>query len=156
MKTSFIATGLLTLMVFVTNCKKDNQTNADYAAINTNISDSKTALSLSQSYNDTLITYFDTAKVHKNNVNCIKYDKLYHKSDSMFTAHYNMFGGEMYQDDIMMKGYTPGSMMGGGTTNTGMMDMHQIQGDTAMMNGYYNSMIQLHNKHQSYHNSIYN
>lgn len=156
MKKKLIIIGLSTLLIWVTNCKKDSQTGANFAVINNDISSSKTALSLSQLYNDTLIMYLDTAKIPKNNVNCIMYDKLYHKSDSLFTANYSMFGNEMYKDGIMMKGYTPGGMMGGGMMNTGMMDMQQIQSDTAMMDGYYSTMVQLHSKHQYFHNSIYN
>ena len=142
--------------ILTMSCNKDGQTDADYTAINNDISNTKADLLLSQSYNDTLTMVYDTAKVHKNNTECIKYDKLYHKSDSMFTIHYTMFGDEMYKDGIMMKGYTPGSMMGGGMMNTGMMDMHQIQGDTVMMNGYYNSMQQLRSKHQVLDQGIYN
>lgn len=143
-------------LILIISCKKDGQTGTDYTAVNNEINNTKTDLSLSKSYNDTLTMVYDTAKVHKNNTECIKYDKLYHKSDSMFTVHYTMFGDEMYKDGIMMKGYTPGSMMGGGMMNTGMMDMHQIQGDTAMMNGYYNSMQQLRTKHQVLDQGIYN
>ena len=152
---------VITLVVAVfglSSCNKDDKTNSsvNYTVLDSEKANTKAALSLSQSFNDTLIMVYDTAKMHKNNAYCIKYDKLYHKNDSMFKAHYNMFGDEMYKNGVMMHGYTPGSMMGGGMMNGGMMDTARIHSDTTMMNGYYNNMMQLRSKHQPYHNGIYN
>ena len=78
---------IVAMMISFVGCKKDSQTSVDYTTIDTEQSNAKSALVLSQSYNDTLGMVYDTAKTHKNNALCIKYDKLYHKNDSMFSMH---------------------------------------------------------------------
>lgn len=144
------------MMISLSGCKKDSNSNIDYSAINTETGNTKSALILSGVYNDTLKMVYDTAKIRKNNALCIKYDKLYHKNDSVFNIHYNMFGDQMYKNGIMMTGYAQGGMMNGTMFNNSMMDVQTLRGDTAMMNGYYKNMQQLHTKHQLYHNAIYN
>lgn len=147
---------VVAMMMSVTGCKKNTNGSDDFTIIDAETSNSQTALNLSKAFNDTLVTVYDTVKIHKNNLYCIKYDKLYHKNDSMFNVHYNMFGDEMYKNGIMMKGYTPGSMMGGMMNSSSMMNTQRLHSDTTMMNGYYKNMQQLHSKHQTYHNGIYN
>ena len=139
------------LLVFY-SCAKD-KSNADYTVVDAEKVQIKSALSLSQAYNDTLIMVYDTAKMHKNNKYCIKYDTLYHKNDSMFNMHYD----EMYKNGMMMSNYSASSgMMQGGMMNSGSMDKNRMMGDTATVGGYYRNMHQLHSKHATYHNSIYN
>jgi hypothetical protein len=146
---------ILGMMISVSGCKKDNNRNVDYSTIDLEKSNTKSALILSEAYSDTLKMYYDTAKIRKNNAYCIKYDKLYHKNDSMFSVHYNTFGDEMYKNGIMMTGYAQGGMMNGGMMNGGMMDTQRLHGDTAMMNGYYKNILQLRTKHQPFHTGIY-
>ena len=153
-----IILGISTILILQVSCKKDNKTtntNADYSAINTEKASIQNASKSASLYNDTLRMYYDTAKVKKNNVYCVKYDKLYHKQDSLFTMHYGMFGDEMYKNGMMMNGYTPGNMMGGkGMMNNNMMDT--LQRDTSIVNACYSQMKTLRAKHQVYHNGIYN
>jgi hypothetical protein len=145
----------LVLVLFFAGCSKDN--NADNSIINNETVQVKSALLLSTVYSDTLKMVFDTAKIQKLNKYCIKYDKLYHKNDSMFTVHYKMFGDEMYKNGMMMSNYTPsGGMMQGGMMNSGTMDVKLMMSDTAIVGGYYRNMHQLNIKHQPYHNGIYN
>src|ERR1035437_2901422 len=100
------------------------------------ITKTKSALDLSQAFNDTLKMVYDTAKIHKGNLLCIKYDKLYHQNDSMFRMHYSLFGDEMYKNGTMMSNYTPSSgMMGGGMMNSGSMNKTVMMGDTATVGG---------------------
>ncbi|NDP22302.1 MAG: hypothetical protein GZ091_14660 [Paludibacter sp.] len=149
---------IVSLVIGLVGCSTShNSGKVDLNAINTEISYSKSALNLSKAYSDTLKMYYDTVKVKHNNVYCMKYDKLYHKNDSLFTMHYNMFGEEMYKGGFMMNNYTPGSMMGNnGMMGTGGMMNATLRSDTTMMNGYYNTMHQLRINHQTYHNGIYN
>jgi outer membrane lipoprotein-sorting protein len=152
----FTIVAVSTTIMLITGCTKDNN-NVDYSVIDGEKTKIKSALDLSQAYNDTLIMVYDTAKVHKNNRYCIKYDTLYHKNDSMFRMHYTMFGDEMYKNGMMMSNYSPsGSMMQGGMMNSGSMDMNRMMGDTATVGGYYRNMHQLNTKHLTYHNGIYN
>ena len=145
----------LVLVLFFAGCTKDNK--ADYSVIDTEKTQTKSALLLSTAYSDTLKMVFDTAKIQRNNRYCIKYDKLYHKNDSMFTIHYKMFGDEMYKNGMMMSNYSPSvGMIQGGTMNSGTMDLKLMMGDTATVGGYYRNMHQLNIKHQPYHNGIYN
>lgn len=148
--------GIAVLALLITSCTKDKNS-VDYSVIDSEKTQTKSALDQSQAYNDTLIMVYDTASIHKNNMYCIKYDTLYHKNDSMFTMHYNKFCDEMYKNGVMMSNYSPSnSMMQGGMMNSGSMDMNRMMADTATVGGYYRSMRQLHTKHQTYHNSIYN
>ena len=147
--------GTFILILSFTGCSKDN--NADNSIINNERAQVKSALLLSAAYSDTLKMVFDTAKIQRNNRYCIKYDKLYHKNDSMFKVHYTMFGDEMYKNGMMMSNYTPSAgMMQGGMMNSGTMDLKQMMGDTATVGGYFRNMHQLNIKHQPYHNGIYN
>ena len=147
--------GTFILILSFTGCSNDN--NADNSIINNERAQVKSALLLSAAYSDTLKMVFDTAKIQRNNRYCIKYDKLYHKNDSMFKVHYTMFGDEMYKNGMMMSNYTPSAgMMQGGMMNSGTMDLKQMMGDTATVGGYYRNMHQLNIKHQPYHYGIYN
>jgi len=141
-------------MVGLVACSSDNSAKIDSTSLNTKITNTKIALEYSKAYNDTLKMYYDTAKVTKGDVYCLKYDKLYHQNDSLFNHYYTMFGDEMYDYGYMMNNYNPGSMMGG-MMNGGMMS-NELRGDTTMMDGYYNTMHQLQINHQTYHNGIYN
>lgn len=146
---------ILVLILFFAGCSKDN--NPDNSIINNETAHVKSALLLSNAYGDTLKMVYDTAKITRFNKYCIKYDKLYHKNDSMFTVHYHMFGDEMYKNGMMMSNYSPSTgMMQGGMMNSGTMDLKQMMGDTATVGGYYRNMHQLNIKHQPYHNGIYN
>jgi len=147
--------GVFTLLMVLSSCTNGNITNS--AQINSEKTKAGSALVLTQAYSDTLKMVYDTVKVHKNNSYCIKYDKLYHKNDSMFTVHYHMFGDEMYKNGIMMTNYTPGNgMMQGGMMDNGSLDYKQMMNDTATAGGYYRNMMKLHTAHQPYHNGIYN
>lgn len=160
-KQDFMVVGIITLLLLAVSCKKDNNS-ADYSVIDGEKAKIKNALDLSQAFNDTLKMVYDTAKVHKNNRYCIKYDTLFHQSDSMFMVHYSLFGDEMYKNGIMMQNYSPtnrmmqGGMMQGGVMNSGSMDMNRMMGDTVTVDGYYRSMYQLIEKHQLYDKGIYN
>ncbi len=152
-----ITSVMVLLVVFTSGCKKDNSQDVNYTTLENAQKNAKTALTLSQSYNDTLIMIYDTAQMHKGNRFCLRYDSLYHHSDSMFSMHYKLFGDEMYRNGVMMPGYTSGGgMMGGGMMVGGMMDTSRWHQDTAMMNGYYSTMQHLHLNHQPYHNGIHN
>jgi outer membrane lipoprotein-sorting protein len=156
MKAKIFFSAIVILQILLAGCMKDNN-NVDYTVIDSEKTNIKSALDLSLAYNDTLIMVYDTAKVHKNNRYCIKYDTLYHKNDSMFKMHYTMFGDEMYKNGMMMNNYTPsGGMMQGGMMNSGNMDMNRMMADTTIVDGYYRNMSQLHSKHSTYHNGIYN
>ena len=146
---------IITIIGLVAACSGDKSVKIDSASLNAEISNTKIALEHSKAYNDTLIMYYDTVKVRKDNAYCLKYDKLYHQNDSLFNHYYTMFGDEMYGYGYMMNNYSPGSMMGGGMMNGDMMD-DELRGDTTMMNGYYYTMHQLQINHQTYHNAIYN
>ena len=147
---------IVVTFMLLTSCNKNDST-ADYSLIDGEKAKIKSALDLSQAFNDTLKMVYDTAKIHKNNRYCIKYDKLYHQSDSMFKVHYNMFGDEIYKNGMMMNNYYPSnSMMQGGMMNGGSMDKSRMMGDTTTVGGYYRNMHQLQEKHQPYHQGIYN
>jgi hypothetical protein len=147
---------IVAIFILFVGCDKDKN-NVDYSVVDSEKAQIKSALEVSQAYNDTLIMVYDTAIMHKNNRYCIKYDTMYHRNDSMFSMHYIMFGDEMYKNGMMMSNYTPsGGMMQGGMMNSGTMDMNRMMGDTATVAGYYRNMQQLHSKHASYHNGIYN
>lgn len=156
-KNNRLVLGALVMLLFFAGCKKNTNT-ADSSAVNGEITQLKGALVRTQAYGDTLKMVFDTAKIHRNNTYCIKYDKLYHRSDSMFRAHYTMFGDEMYKNGMMMSNYTPsaGMMQGGMMNNGSTMDLNLMMGDTATVGGEYRNMHQLNINHQSYHTAIYN
>lgn len=155
-KMNSLFAGVFLLLLILSSCTNGSSI-ANSAQISSEKAKVNSALGLTQAYNDTLKMVYDTAKVHKNNLYCIKYDKLYHKNDSMFTVHYHMFGDEMYKNGIMMNDYTPvGGMMQGGMMDTGSADFKQMMGDTATVGGYYRNMMKLHTDHQIYHNGIYN
>lgn len=149
---------VVTVVISLVGCATtDSSGKVNLAVISKEQSNTKIALDLSKVYNDSLVMAYNLATVKKNNTTCIKYDKLYHHNDSLFTNHYNMFGDEMYKNGFMMNNYTPGSTMGGvGMMGTGGMMDATLRGDTTMMNGYYSTMHQLRINHQTYHNSIYN
>ena len=144
------------ILLFALGCSKDKAT-VDYSQIDFEKVKIKSTLDLTKAYSDTLKMGFDTAKVKKGNTFCLKYDKLYHRDDSMFTVHYTMFGDMMYQNGMMLNHYTPmggmGGMVGG---SMGSMDMNIMMADTAMVGGYYRAMHTLQTQHQTYHNAIYN
>ena len=147
--------GVFTLFMALTGCTSNS--NVDNAQFDSDKSKVQSSLSLTGAYNDTLKMVYDTAKVHHNNLLCIKYDKLYHKTDSMFTIHYNMFGDDMYKNGIMMQNYTPGDgMMQGGKMMSGSTGYNQMMSDTALVGGYFRNMTKLHSQHMIYHNGIYN
>ena len=148
--------GIPVLLMLIISCMRVKN-NPDYSVIDSEKSKTLNAFNLSQAFNDTLKMVYDTAKVHKGNQYCIKYDKLYHQGDSMFKVHYSLCGDEMYRNGMMMQNYSPSnSMMNGGMMNGGSMDMNRLTGDTATMDGYYRNMHQLRNVHQPYHNGIFN
>jgi len=146
--------GVLTLLLVFTGCTTNN---VDNARIDAEKAQVQSSLTLTSAYSDTLKMVYDTVKVHHNNLYCIKYDKLYHKNDSMFTIHYNMFGDEMIKNGIMMQNYTSGSgMMQSSMKKNGSTGYYQMMNDTATVGGYYRNMMKLHSQHQSNHNGIYN
>jgi len=154
-KINSLVWGTFVLILSFTGCSKDK--NADNSIINNETAQVKSALLLSTAYGDTLKMVYDTAKITRFNKYCIKYDKLYHKNDSMFTVHYHLFGDEMYKNGMMMSNYSPSTgMMQGGMMNSGTMDLKLMMGDTATVGGYYRNMHQLNIAHQPYHNGIYN
>lgn len=147
---------VVAMLILFIGCQKD-KSSANYTVLDTEKSNVKSALDHSQAYNDTLILVYDTAKIHKNNKYCMHYDSLYHKNDSLFGTHYNMFCDEIYKNGMMMSNYSPSaSMMQGGMMNGGTMDRNKMMSDTAIVGGYYRNMQQLHTKHATYHNGIYN
>jgi hypothetical protein len=145
---------LLTLFTACTNDKSS----VDYAQIDAEKAKVSSLLVLTKAYNDTLKMVYDTVKVHKNNSYCLKYDKLYHTNDSLFTMHYNMFGDIMYADGIMMNNYahSTGMMQGGMGMMDANIDMTRMMGDTATVGSYYRNMHTIHTQHSVYHNAIYN
>jgi len=152
-KVNGLFAGVFTLLMLLSGC--DNNS-VDKAQIVTEKGKVQSSLTLSKAYNDTLKMVYDTVKVHKNNSYCLKYDKLYHQNDSMFTVHYNMFGDEMYKYGFMMAGYsTTGGMMKGGMMDNDSNYKTMI-GDTATVGAYYRSMCLIRIAHQTYHNGIYN
>jgi hypothetical protein len=147
--------GLVVATMFLTSCDKNNS-KVDYSVIDGEKVNIQSALELSQAYNDTLIRVNDTVKIPGHNHYCMKYDTLYHKNDSMFNMHYNMFGDEMYKNGMMMSNYSPSTgMMHGGMMNSGKMGMNHMMNDTAIVGDYYRKMHQLHSMHQTYHLGIY-
>src|SRR5665647_733300 len=151
-KINNLVLSILVLVLYFSGCTKDNK--ADYSAIDAEKTQTKSALLFSTAYSDTLKMVFDTAKITRYNKYCIKYDKLYHKNDSMFTVHYNMFGDEIYKNGMMMSNYSPSAGMMQ-MMNSGIIDLNLMMGDTATVGGYYRNMHQLNIKHQPYHNGIY-
>jgi hypothetical protein len=152
----YIIIAISSIIMLMASCMKD-KSGTDYSVIDGEKSKTLNALELSQAFNDTLKMVYDTAKIHKGNLYCIKYDKLYHQGDSMFKVHYSLFGDEMYKNGLMMQNYSPSnSMIQGGMMNSGSMDMNRMMGDTAIVEGYYRNMHQLRNAHQPYHNGIFN
>jgi hypothetical protein len=155
-KMNGLFTGVCVLLVLLSSCQKSNS-GMDYSVTNSEKVKIKNSLTLSQVFNDTLKMVYDTAKIRKNNLYCIKYDKLYHQNDSIFKVHYSLFGDEMYKNGMMMNNYTPSNnMMQGGMMNRGSMDVQHMMEDTATVGGYFRSMHQLRDNHQIYHNGIYN
>lgn len=143
------------LLMLLAGCSRDT-ISPNYTVIDGEKVKILNAFSLSKAYNDTLIMVYDTALIHHGNHYCIKYDKLYHKGDSMFTAHYTLMGDEMYKNGMMMQHYSPSyNVMHGGMMKNGMMDMSRMMSDTTIVDGYYRNMHQLHIKHATYHNGIY-
>jgi hypothetical protein len=153
-KVNGLFTSVFALLLLLSAC--DNS--VDYSQIDAEKAKVSSSLVLTKAYNDTLKMYYDTVKVRKNNFYCLKYDKLYHKNDSLFTMHYNMFGGMMYDNGVMMSNYTAGGgMMQGGTMmNSGSKYYNTMMADTATVATCYRTMIQIRSAHQTYHNGIYN
>lgn len=148
--------GVIMLVLAFTDCKTDVSSVA-YAQIDTEKAKVQSSYSLTKAYNDTLKMVYDTVKVHKNNAYCLKYDRLYHKNDSLFTMHYNMFGDMMYQKGIMMNNYTPSTgMMGGMGMMDANIDIARMMADTTAVGGYYRNMHTIQTQHQTYHTGIYN
>jgi hypothetical protein len=155
MKMNFMIAISVTLMLMA-SCMK-NKSGADYSVLDSEKAKISNALDISQAFNDTLKMVYDTAKIHKGNLYCIKYDKLYHQGDSMFKVHYSLMGDEMYKNGMIMQNYSPSnSMMQGGMMNNGTMDRNRMMSDTVIIDGYYRNMNQLRNVHQPYHNGIFN
>src|SRR6266702_4131798 len=96
-KMMILIIGISTMIMIITGCNKDSKS-ANYSVIDSEKAKIKNALDLYYAFNDTLKMVFDTAKVHKNNRYCIKYDTLFHQSDSLFMIHYFLFGDEMYRN----------------------------------------------------------
>ena len=142
------------LILFLSACDKTD----DYSKIDAEKAKVSSSLALTKAYNDTLKTVYDTVKVKKNNVYCLKYDKLYHKNDSLFTMHYNMFGSMIYDNGIMMSNYSVGGnmMQGGNMMNSDSKNYNTMMSDTAIVGGYYRAMCVTRAAHLTYHNSIYN
>jgi hypothetical protein len=155
-KANVVFSAIVFLQILIASCMKENNA-VDYSVIDSEKTNIKSALEQSQEYNDTLIMVYDTAMMHLNNRYCIKYDTLYHMSDSIFNSHYTKFCDEIYKNGMMMSNYTPSNgMMQGGMMNSGTMDMNRMMNDTSVVGGYYRNMQQLHKKHTTYHNGIYN
>src|ERR1035437_281045 len=156
-KVNGLFAGVFVLLMFFTACTND-KSSVDYAQIDAEKAKVNSSLVLAKAYNDTLIMVYDTVKVHKNNGYCLKYDKLYHKNDSLFTMHYNMFGSMMYDNGIMMNNYSQtGSMMqGGGMMNSDSKYYNAMMADTTTVGGYYRAMCVTRATHLTYHNAIYN
>lgn len=156
-KVKGLCVAVLTAVLVLSSCTND-KSSVDYAQVDAEKAKLSTSLALTKAYNDTLKMVYDTVNVHKNNANCLKYDKLYHKNDSLFSMHYNMFSDMMYTNGIMMNNYMPASGMM--QNDMGMMDasmdMTRMMGDTATVGGYYRNMNAIHLQHQTYHNNIYN
>ena len=145
---------VIIILIGLIACSTNNSGKINYTTLNAEISSTKISVDHSKAYIDTLKMYYDTVKVRKGNVYCLKYDKLYHQSDSLFMHNYNMFGDTMYGYGFIMSNYTPAIMMVD-MRNGGMMNT-ELRGDTTMMNGYYSTMHQLRINHITYHNAIYN
>lgn len=141
-------------MIGLIACTVDNNAHVDLSVMNAEKSSIKTNLDLLKLYNDSLIMAYKVAKVPRNDATCIKYDKLYHLNDSLFNVHYLLIGEEMYEGGFVLYHYTPTSKMDDGVKSGGIMN-DVIRGDTITINGYYNSMQQLHELHLTYHNGIY-
>jgi len=153
-KVNGLFAGVFALLFLLSACNN----NVDFSQIDAEKAKVSSSLLLTKAYNDTLKMVCDTVKVQKNNAYCIKYDKLYHKNDSLFTMHYNMFGSLMYDNGIMMNNYTPadGMMQGGSMMNSGSKNYNTMMADTAAIGGYYRTMCVIRATHQTYHNVIYN
>lgn len=144
------------MLVIFTSCEKDSNS-SDSSAINAEKDKIINAYELSVAFNDTLITVYNTTANPYHNPGCLKYDEMFHHSDSLFKVHYALFCDEMYKNKVMMPDYTPSnSMMQGGMMGTGMMDMMELRADTSEVNGYYTNMHKLMNSHIPYHSGIYN
>jgi hypothetical protein len=156
-KVNGLYAGVFVLLTLFTACTND-KSSVDYAQIDAEKAKVSSSLVLTKAYNDTLKMFYDTVKVRKNNVYCLKYDKLYHKNDSLFTMHYNMFGSMMNDNGIMMSNYTQGGGMMQGSTmmNSDSKYYNTMMADTATVGGYYRAMCVTRLAHQTYHNAIYN
>lgn len=156
MKNNLILISISVLLMLTLSCEKDNNS-TNYSAINAEKAKIINAFELSQAFTDTLKTVYDTTANPYYNPGCIKYDTMYHHSDSLFKVHYALFCDEMYKNNIMMPDYTPSNgMMQGGMMGSGMMNIQQLRGDTSEVNGYYRNMHNLRVNHQQYHYGIYN
>jgi hypothetical protein len=144
-------------MITIVGCGKDSN-NENYSAINSEKAKIIKSSELTQAYSDTLKKVYNETLNPYYNPACLKYDTMYHQSDSLFTVHYALFCDEMYKNNIMMPFYTPSNgMMGdGGMMGGRMMDIQELGADTIEVNGYYRNMYILRVNHQTYHNGIYN
>ena len=147
---------VIAVILSAAGCEKMSNVNTDKPVIDEQMSQDKTADSLSHAFNDTLAMVEDTVIDRLNNVNCIKYDKLYHTNDSMFSVQYNLFGGELYKYGKKMTGYLPPAVLSADMSYSDGMSINELVADTIIMNGYYTGMEQLRLTHQQYHNGIYN
>ena len=147
--------GVFALVLLLSAC--DNNS-VDYSQITAEKAKVSSSFVLTKAYSDSLKIVYDTVKVRKNNVYCLKYDKLYHKNDSLFTMNYNMFGSMMYDNGVMMSNFTAGSgMMQGGTMmGSGSKYYNTMMADTAAVGGYYRAICLTRAAHLTYHNAIYN
>jgi len=147
--------GVFALVLLLSAC--DNNS-VDYSQITAEKAKVSSSFVLTKAYSDSLKMFYDTVKVRKNNVYCLKYDKLYHKNDSLFTMNYNMFGSMMYDNGVMMSNFNAGSgMMQGGTMmGSGSKYYNSMMADTATVGGYYRAICVTRAAHLAYHNAIYN
>ncbi len=145
----------------LTGCKKDNTASTNNNVFSGDLNNAQNLELHALAYNDTLVMYYDTARVRWHNPFLMHYDRLYHMNDSLFSIMYNTFSSQVYQYGVTMRGYNTGGMMGGGgmmgsnLTNTGMMNYQWLRSDTTAMGGYYTSMMQLRVNHETYHHAIY-
>jgi hypothetical protein len=146
---------VIAVMFGAAGCAKLSNVNTDKPVIDAQISRAITADSLSHAYDDTLAMVEDTVTARLDNTICIKYDKLYHRNDSLFFLEYNLFGGEMYKYGKKMTGYTPPVKISADMIYSDGMTISELVADTIIMNRYYTGMQALQLTHQQYHNGIY-
>jgi hypothetical protein len=81
----------------VTGCKKDTAASTDNNAFSSDVNNAKSLELRALAYNDTLVNYWETARVRWHNHYLMHYDSLYYRNDSLFTLMYNTFCSQAYQ-----------------------------------------------------------